>query len=255
MDRRKFLTLCAGAAGAGLVSGPVIAPLMADTDTTSRFQFCLLQFGKHWDERRRALVKLSFEVRKRCNIPIETQPSQARPAEINRANSPFFILSGRGALPEPAVEEARLMRLVLNAGGILLFDDTSPLGDNRFRESALAYMGKVFPEVEASVIPNDHALFQSYYLLKEPRGRLNKTSYLEGWTLGHRTRAFFSHNDLLGAMEADQLGTWTHPMEIGGGFRRELCFRLGINFVYYTLTINYKKDRAFPPIIERRRRQ
>ena len=29
---------------------------------------------------------------------------------------------------------------------------------------------------------------------------------------------------------------------------------LGINLTYYALTLNYKKDRAFPPIIERRRR-
>jgi len=65
---------------------------------------------------------------------------------------------------------------------------------------------------------------------------------------------FFSHNDLLGALEADPLGNWAYNMEMGGGFRRELSFRLAINMTYYALTLNYKKDRAFPPIIERRRR-
>lgn len=115
-------------------------------------------------------------------------------------------------------------------------------------------MHRAFPEVEPAVLPSDHSIYQSYYLLKEARGRTNKANYLTGWNYGIRTIAAFSHNDLLGAMEADRMGSWTHNMEIGGGFRRELCFRLGINITYYVLTVNYKKDRAFPPVIERRRR-
>ncbi len=106
-----------------------------------------------------------------------------------------------------------------------------------------------------TLIPSDHSIYQSFYLLKEPRGRLDKKNYWEGWDQGRRTTAFFSHNDLLGAMDADRMGNWTFNMEIGGGFRRELCFRLAINLTYYALTLNYKKDRAFPPVIERRRRQ
>lgn len=246
MKRRTFL-----AASAGLLLGPRLF-----ADETSRFQYCLLKVGKHWQERERALVKLSYEIRKRCNIPVETTAREILPNQISSVNSPFFIISGREAFPEPTVEHARMMRLVLGAGGILLFDDMSPEGDQAFYNSAVAYMQKVYPEMNGpAVIPNDHAVYQSYYLLKGARGRLNKKTYMEGWTRGHRTNAFFSHNDLLGAMEADKLGAWSHNMEIGGGFRRELCFRLGINMTYYALTLNYKKDRAFPPIIERRRRQ
>lgn len=251
MDRRSFLL-----SSAGLALSPLVAPLMADSGGPGRFQYSLLKVGKHWKERERALVKLSFEVRKRCNIPIETNARQISLKDANKVGSPFFIISGKGSFPEPSVEDARLLRIALGAGGLLLIDDTSPKGDTKFYESAKAFMRKVYPEISSpGVIPRDHALYQSYYLLKEPRGRLNKEDYLEGWTVGHRTTTFFSHNDLLGAMEADQLGSWTHSMEIGGGFRRELCFRLGINMTYYILTLNYKKDRAFPPIIDRRRRQ
>jgi len=245
MERRQFLAGCAGL---------FLAPLAVGGDT-NKFQFCVLKLGKHWDQRSRSLVKLSFEIQKRCNIPIEAQYSEAVLQQVAKADSPFFVLSGSDSFPVPDTEQARLLRLVLGAGGILLVDDHSDEGDTRFYEATKAMMQKVYPELPGpAILPPDHAVYQSYYLLKQPRGRLDKRDYLEGWTIDERTRVFFSHNDLLGAMEADRLGNWRHNMEMGGGFRRELCFRLGINLSYYTLTINYKKDRAFPPIIERRRR-
>ena len=248
MDRRTFLLT-----GAGLL----LAPHVSASRDHARFSYCLLQVGKNWNKRQRALVKLSFEVQKRCNIPIETNAETATLSEALKVQSPFFIISGQEAFPLPSVEDARQIRLALGAGGILLFDDTTPdRDDTGFYNASVAFMKRVYPELPGpSIIPSDHALYQSYYLLKEPRGRLNRRDYLEGWGMGNRTTTFFSHNDLLGAMEADQLGAWRHSMEIGGGFRRELCFRLGINMTYYALTLNYKKDRAFPPIIERRRRQ
>ena len=245
MKRRSFLYT-----SAGLLLSPWLA-----AENSSKYQFCLLQLGSQWNQRQRALIKLSFEIQKRCNIPIESSAGQTPLSKVAQVNSPFFVLSGEGDLPMPSLEETRLLRLVLSSGGVLLIDDTSPKGDDRFYKSCQTLMKKVYPEIAGStVIPSDHAVYQSYYLLKQPRGRLNKADYMEGWTLGHRTQVFFSHNDLLGAMQADALGNWKYNMEIGGTFRRELCFRLGINMTYYVLTLNYKKDRAFPPIIERRRR-
>lgn len=248
MKRRDFLALTSG-----LLLSPKL--LASDSSDSARFQINLLKVGKHWQERQRALIKLSYEVQKRCNIPIESNFSSLALNEITKAGSPFFIISGRGTFDPPTPEEAGMLRLVLGGGGLLLFDDSSLGDDKDFYTSAINFMNAVYPEHgPPRPIPQDHAVYQSYYLLKKPRGRTNRKEYLEGWDRGPRTRVFFSHNDLLGAMEADKLGNWTHNMELGGGLRRELCFRLAINMTYYTLTINYKKDRAFPPIIERRRR-
>lgn len=245
MKRRQFLI-----AGAGLLCAPLFA-----AENHSNFQYCMLKVGKNWEARGRALIKLSFEVQKRCNIPVETDYIAVDLDRTARVNSPFYILSGDSAFDPPTVSQARGMRFLLDSGGVLLFDDFSDKGDSGFHDSALEFMARVYPEQpEPGIVPNDHAVYQSYYLLKEPRGRLDNAEYLEGWGTVKRTTAFFSHNDLLGALEADRLGNWRYPMEIGGGFRRELCFRFAINLTYYTLTLNYKKDRAFPPIIERRRR-
>lgn len=249
MERRTFLRNSLSLLGACALPGNLALA------SASRFQYCLLKHGSHWSERKRSLIKLSFEIQKRCNIPIESEGRDASLKQLADVGSPFFILSGKGAFEPPSLEEAGLLRLVLNAGGILLFDDMSPVGDKRFYDSASRFMNRVYPDYRTpEILPSDHAIYQSYYLLKQARGLLNKQDYMEGWTRNNRTTAFFSHNDLLGAMEADQMGNWRRNMELGGGFRRELCFRLAINLTYYALTLNYKKDRAFPPIIERRRR-
>lgn len=239
-----------------LLSLPLFTQIVSAAEWSSKFQYCLLEVGQKWDARSRALIKLSFEVQKRCNIPVEGKHVNVKLDDVASVNSPFFIISGQGAFPKPTIAQARDLRLVLRSGGVLLFDDSSPPDDEAFYKSAVAFMREVLPGQQGpQLIPADHAIYQSYYLLKEPRGRMNKTAYMEGWSIGTRTPVLFSHNDLLGAFEADKLGNWKHSMEIGGGLRRELCFRLGINLTYYALTLNYKKDRAFPPIIERRRRQ
>ena len=252
MDRRTFITGALAALPAGLLGSQLFA---FQGRKRVKLQFCMLELGQNWNKRKRALVQLGFEIQKRCNIPIESDVYSCKPNGVAEVHSPFFILSGDTSFETPGQEDAGRLRLVLNAGGMLLIDDFSPKGETGFYDSAKALMRRVYPEAGGSaVVPVDHALYQSYYLLKEPRGRLNRKNYLEGWSIGNRTTTLFSHNDLLGALEADRLGNWQHNMELGGGFRRELCFRLGINLTYYALTLNYKKDRAFPPVIERRRR-
>jgi len=246
MDRRTFLK----ASGCAL-----FAPMIDLHGSKLDFSFALIQHGQHWDARKRALVKLGFEIKKRCNIPIQADIETQSLENVLDVRSPFLVLSGKGQLPQISQDAGARIRTCLSSGGILLFDNQAHEGRDEFRESVLAIVDRIYPGLPPQAIPSDHSVYQSYYLLKEPRGRLNAQNYLEGWSIADRTHVFLSHNDLLGALEADRIGNWTFNMEIGGGFRRELCFRLGINMVYYTLTLNYKKDRAFPPVIERRRRQ
>lgn len=236
-----------------LAALPAWSSLRATVGDRLAFQFALLNWGDSWNLRQRALVRLCFEIQKRCNIPIQREAQALAVEDFLKSPSPFVFLSGNGPLPSLDARQARDIRIGLQAGGLLVFDSFS--ADDSFQKSAYAFMERVFPEIPPQRIPPDHTVFQSYYLLKEARGRLNRSPFLEGWTQGRRTYAFYSPNDLLGALETDQVGNWSHNMEIGGGFRRELCFRLAINLTYYALTLNYKKDRAFPPVIERRRRQ
>ncbi len=242
-------------AGSVLASAGITATANVNLQDLS-VQLALVQHGSNWKARPRALIRLAAEIRKRCNIPLRHRYSEPTLNQIANCATPILFLSGNSSFKPPSSEAARELRWILDSGGFLFFDDQDGRSDSPFYKSAVAFMAKVYPETpEPRILPADHTIYQSYYLLKEPRGRLSRADFLEGWPRGKFTPAIFSHNDLLGALEADQSGNWRYNLEIGGGFRRELCFRLAINLVYYSLTLNYKKDRAFPPVLKRRRRQ
>lgn len=259
MKRRDFLNSMARyGLSFSLIPGSQLLALETDGLKVQdmKLQLGMLQLGPSWNQRANSLNRLIGEVRRRCNIPINTRVAEVRTRDINSLTTPVLFLSGRDAFPVPSQAEARQIRWILDSGGFLFFDDQDGGEHSPFYASAKTFMAKVFPETpEPMALPEDHTLYQSYYLLKQPRGRNARADFLEGWNRGITTPAMFSHNDLLGALEADASGNWRYNLEIGGGFRRELCFRLGINLMYYILTLNYKKDRAFPPILQRRRRQ
>jgi len=254
MKRRTFIKWTSGSLLAA--SGLDVAALSGLELKDLNVQLALIQHGKDWNGRPRALIRLATEIRKRCNIPLSHHFIEAGLGDIKDLPTPILFLSGKEAFSPPSLETAREIRWILDSGGFLFFDDQDGKENSPFYKSAVEFMARVFPETPNPVpLQEDHTIYQSYYLLKKPRGRLSRADFLEGWPRGSYTPAMFSHNDLLGAMEADQSGNWRYNLEIGGGFRRELCFRLGINLMYYCLTLNYKKDRAFPPILKRRRRQ
>lgn len=259
MKRRTFIELSTKTILAGMISGTI--PLKALTAeqmnlTTLDIQLGLVHLGASWNQRPRALLQLTSEIRERCNIPIKHAYKEVHLNQAVIMPTPILFLSGKDSFKPPDADLARQLRWILDSGGFLFFDDQEGRADSPFYRSACEMMAAVFPETPDPVaLPDDHTLYQSYYLLKKPRGRLARADFLEGWPRGKFTPAMFSHNDLLGALESDRSGNWRYPLEIGGGLRRELCFRLGINLMYYTLTLNYKKDRAFPPVLQRRRRQ
>ena len=81
MERRTFLATLPG-----LFAAPA---LLADKES-ARFQYCMLKVGNEWSKRTRSLIKLSFEVQKRCNIPIESQFATTGLKQVARVNSPFL---------------------------------------------------------------------------------------------------------------------------------------------------------------------
>ena len=260
LKRREFLKVTSRAGltvtvlSSGLASSLIASPEIHFEHL--EVQLALLRHGKDWNSRPRALIRLASEIRKRCNIPLQNIYTETGLEQIVDLPTPIIFFTGKEAFAPPSLEVAREIRWVLDAGGFLFFDDQEGRKDSPFYQSARKFMARVFPETPDPIaLPDDHTVYQSYYLLKKPRGRLARADFLEGWQRGNVTPAIFSHNDLLGAFEADQSGIWRFNLEVGGGFSRELCFRLGINLLYYVLTINYKKDRAFPPVLKRRRRQ
>ena len=104
------------------------------------------------------------------------------------------------------------------------------------------------------IIPTDHVVFKSFYLLDKPVGRLAIAPAMEGIVRDDRLVCCYVANDLGGAWARDDFGNYDFPCEPGGEKQRQLAFRMGVNLVMYALCLDYKSDQVHVPFIMKRRR-
>ncbi len=142
----------------------------------------------------------------------------------------------------------------LKRGGTILFDTRDQGGGGSGGRLAEIGAGLDIPPLR--VIPADHVLGRSYYLLREFPGR---------WTGGRvwverRPRRvndgvssiIVGSHDWAGAWAMDKDHRPLYPVVPGGKRQRELAYRFGINLLMYVLTGNYKTDQVhLPAIMER----
>ena len=116
----------------------------------------------------------------------------------------------------------------------------------------------IFPPVGAAktleIVPSDHVVYKSFYLLDRPLGRLAIAPAMEAVVRDGRIVAAYVANDLGGAWSRDDFGNYDFPCEPGGERQRELAFRMGVNLVMYALCLDYKADQVHVPFIMKRRR-
>ncbi len=113
-------------------------------------------------------------------------------------------------------------------------------------------MKQVLPKYELKVLPPDHSVYQSFYLIGSIGGRQKVNPYLEGITIDTWTPVIYSQNDLTGAWSRDRYGKWVHECVPGGDLQRKAAIKIGINIIVYSLTSDYKKDLVHHPFIKRR---
>ncbi len=152
-------------------------------------------------------------------------------------------------------EAADRLNGFLKRGGTILFD-TRARGGTGFGGGRLAEIAAGLDIPALRVIPADHVLSRSYYLLREFPGR---------WTGGRlwverRARrvndgvssVIVGSHDWAGAWAMDGDRRPLYPVVPGGARQREMAFRFGINLLMYVLTGNYKTDQVhLPAIMER----
>lgn len=245
MTRRAFLcSLLATLAERAFAFGP-----------TSRFRLTRLETrGGNWNPRPSAAQRILWEVTRRTSIDVDLAPSSIAPEERGLFYHPFLYLSGDRGF-EPFTDEGcdRLARF-LSFGGFLFIDDCTGAADSDFDRSVRRELHRIFPYVQLSVLPREHTLFQTYYLLDRVSGRVLVKPVLEGITLDDFTPVIYCRNDLSGAWAKDAFGNWRYEVQPGGARQRELAIRLGINVILYALTTDYKEDLVHLPAILKRRR-
>jgi hypothetical protein len=251
MTRRRLLAAATAAAGIGLLPrrARAIGP-------GSKFRFGHLQLGTSWDPRPTALRRMAWEIEKRTSIEVELEPVQTTLKSDKLHELPFLYLAGDREVEVPAVGEVEALRRFLTFGGFLLIDSADGTTGGAFDQSVRKLVDAVFPRPATGLelVPPEHVVYKSFYLLDRPVGRVAVSGALEGVTRDGRLVAAYVQNDLGGAWARDNFGNWEFTCEPDGEKQRELAFRMGVNLVMYALCLDYKTDQVHVPFIMRRRR-
>lgn len=203
-----------------------------------------------------ALRRLAWEVEKRTSIDVELEPRAVGLGDAALHETPFLYLAGDREFAVPSEDHVERLRRFLTFGGFLVIDSAEGRTDGAFDKSVRRLIEAVFPPPAEGlqIVPRDHVVHKSFYLIEQPVGRLAIAPALEGVLRDDRLMVAYVGNDLGGAWERDNLGNWAYPCDPGGERQRELSFRLGINLVMYAMCLDYKTDQVHVEFIMRRRR-
>ncbi len=167
---------------------------------------------------------------------------------------PFLYLSSDGDFPSFSASEVENLRRYLTFGGFLFADANDGSDGAGFDAAVRRELGRVLPQTPLAALPLTHVIFKSFFLLDSAPGRfLNKTT-VEACVLNKRAAVVYSQNDVLGALNRDEAGTWEYEPSPGGTRQRELATRLALNLAMYSLCLDYKDDAVHLPLIMNRRR-
>jgi len=246
------------AGGAAAAAGLALPGRARAIGPGSKFRFGQLQLGSgsSWNPRPTALRRLGWEIEKRTSIDVELEPMVVTPTSEALHQVPFLYLAGDRELPLPGPAAIEALRRFLTFGGFLLIDSAEGATDGAFDVSIRKLIAAIFPSPAKGleVVPADHVVYKSFYLLDKPLGRLALAPATEAVIRDGRIVAAYVANDLGGAWARDDLGNYDFTCEPGGERQRELAFRMGVNLVMYAICLDYKADQVHVPFIMKRRR-
>lgn len=250
LTRRRLL-------GGGLVAAAaLVAPRRARAiGPGSKFRIGQITVGTA-PPRATAVLRLLAEVDKRTSIDTEREPALVSLTSPTLHETPFLYLAGDREFPVPPPAAIESLRRFLTFGGFLFIDSAEGTTGGAFDKSVRALCAALYPAPAPGLelVPSDHVVYKSFYLLERPVGRLALSPVLEGITRGGRLTVAYAQNDLGGAWAKDNFGNYDFPCEPGGDRQRELAYRMGVNLVMYALCLDYKTDQVHVPFIMRRRR-
>ncbi len=235
LTRRSLL---AGAAAFAL------APRVRAVGPASEVDLAEIQLPSGTVSRPDAWTRLLFELLQSTSVEAEPRVVPLAPDDPALFRHPFAVLAGDGALPN--LTEAATQQLVryLSYGGFLFIDDVSGERDSAFDASVRAMVRRLFPTRPLTVLPADHSVYRSFFLLREPMGRVALHRTLEGVSQGSMHPLIYGRDDLSGALDRRPDGSDAFPCVPGGELQRREAVKLGINLLMYGLTSNYKQDQA-----------
>ena len=193
-------------------------------------------------------------MQERTSLQVSPDRVDLRLTDPRLFRHPFLYWTGSRDFDPLSEAEIERLRMFLDNGGILLADDALSASGVGFDRAFQRELSRVYPGEGLVRLPEDHTLFQSFYLLDRAVGRTANRTFLSGINRGGHAVVIYSGNDLGGAWAKDRSGRWQNPATPGGELQREMAIRLSINILMYALCGNYKKDMIHTPFIDERRR-
>lgn len=252
-SRRQFMGAMLGAAG-----GALIAERQSDAiGLGSKFRFAQLQLDSgNWNPRPTALRRMTREVEKRTSIDVDLDTRIVRLDRDPIHETPFLYLAGDREFEVPNQRSTDKLRRYLTFGGFLLIDSAEGTTDGAFDRSVRRFVDALYPQPAKGLelVPGNHVVYKSFYLVDRPFGRVAISPIMEGVMRDGRMIIAYVQNDLGGSWARDNFGNWEFQCVPGGARQREHAFRMGINLVMYALCLDYKADQVHVEFIMRRRR-
>jgi hypothetical protein len=220
----------------------------------SRFIPAVARHGGRWDARSSGLRRLAWELQRRTSVEVVLE---ARPVLLDSPRlfeHPFLYFGSDGEVPPLKPPEVENLRRYLTFGGFVFADANDGSDGAGFDASFRRELARVLPRSALQPLPSTHVVFKSFFLLDSAPGRLLNKPVLEAAQVGKRAAVLYSQNDVLGALNRDEAGTWEYEPTPGGSRQRELATRLALNVAMYALCLDYKDDAVHLPVIMNRRR-
>jgi hypothetical protein len=183
---------------------------------------------------------------------------------------PFLYWPISADQPIPSDEAYAKLNQYLRSGGMILFDtrdaDVAGLGASSPNGRKLQQLARALNIPALEVIPDDHVLTRTFYLMADFPGRYTSrdvwveaappdAELVEGMPFRNLndgvTPVVIGGNDWAAAWATDRYGTPLYPVGRGssGERQRELALRFGVNLIMHVLTGNYKSDQVHVPAL------
>lgn len=238
--RRALLAGLSGVPLAGLVRSRAAWAF----GETTQVDIAELDLGDGTLSRPNAWKRLLYDLTQSTSVECASTSLTVRPEDAAMFEHPFCVLLGKGAFAP--VSEAAIEQLsqFLAYGGFLWIDDTTGSEASGFDDSVRRLCGRLFPTRPLAPLPGDHSVMRSFFLLDRVPGRIDRQPYLEGVTVGNLCPVVYSRNDVSGALDRADDGSYLYPCVPDGERQRREAIKVGINVMMYALTANYKNDQA-----------
>lgn len=254
-SRRLFIRYLMQGAMAAPIAGLGATRLASAASLPASNTFILAQLqyeGGLWDPRPRATISLVREVRQRTSVETQDERKVVTLQDPALFSYPFLYMTGEQSFPPLSDASLTILRRYLLFGGLLLIDDARGNKGRDFDASVRRDIARLFPKEDLKILPPDHTVFRSFYLIRTIGGVRIVNPYLEGVNVGDRTPLLYCQNGLGAAWERDYLGNWVSHCRPGGEAQRLEAFKLGVNCILYALTVNYKQDLIHIPFIRKK---